>query len=300
MTIPDPPPQPPWQEQAATLALLSTLGLIPGGGAIQPMVEAAVAKGRNTLMQQFYEEVAHALRRHEQRIGHVEFESFVARGQTAAALNNALGIAGKTASKEKHRLLANALVNGASAPLELDPLLPLLWSLVERHSALDVQVLRFFSDPINLAVRAGYEFEKHPNMAECLFHVVPELRYGTIVEDVESGGVVLRPLGDEAADDNDGDEWLDEPEHDVSLPPDPYFLLRHSLHLLHQDQLLDIGAHGTVRDMLDFMEEAEMNMGDDSRDAHGLFPGAPFESLTELGGRYLAFLSAPDPERPEV
>jgi len=121
----------------ATLALLSTLGLIPGGGAVQPLIEAAVAKGRNALMQQFYEEVAHALRRHERRIGHVEFQSFVTRGQAAAALNNALSIAGKTASKEKHRLLANALVNGASAPPELDPLLPLLWSLVERHSALD-------------------------------------------------------------------------------------------------------------------------------------------------------------------
>lgn len=266
------------------------------------MVEAAVAKGRNALMQQFYEEVAHALRRHEQRIGHVEFEIFVARGQAAAALNNALGIAGKTASKEKHRLLANALVNGASAPLELDPLLPLLWSLVERHSALDVKVLRFFSDPINLAVRAGYEFEKRPNMAECLFHVVPEVRYGTIVEDVEFGGAVLRPLGDEAVDedDEDEDEWWNEPEHDVSLPPDPYFLLLQSLHLLHQDRLLDIGDHDTVRDMLGVMEEAEMHMGDDSRDAHGLFPGVPFESLTELGARYLAFLSAPDAERAEA
>jgi len=164
-----------------------------------------------------------------------------------------------------------------------------------------VKVLRFFSDPINLAIRAGYEFEKHPNQAECLFHVIPELRYGTIVEDVEFGGTVLRPVGDEVDDDEeDENEGLNEPEHDVTLPPDPYFKLWHSLHRLHEDQLLDIGDHDTVRDMMDFMEEAEMHMGDDSRDAHGLFHGVPFESLTELGARYLAFLSTPDADRPEA
>jgi hypothetical protein len=242
--------------------------------------------------------VANALRRHEQRIGHVEFQSFVARREAAAALNNVLSIAGKTASREKHRVLANALINAASAPPEVDPLLPLYWSLVERHSALDVKVLHFFSDPYNLAIRAGYVFEKHPNEAECLFHVIPKLRYGTVEEDTEFGHPVLRPLHDES--DDDEDEGFNEPEHDVTLPPDPSFLAWYSLHRLHEDQLLDIGDLKTVLDMMRFMEEAEVHLADMSRDDHGLLPGVPGESLTELGARYLAFLSAPDADHQEA
>ena len=274
------------------MSLLSTLGLIPGAGAVQPWVEAAIAKGRNALMQQFCEEVAHALRRHEHRIGHVEFQSFVAQGQAAAALNNALSIAGKTASREKHQLLANALISAASAPPEDESLLPLFWSLVERHSALDAKLLHFFSDPINLAIRAGYEFKTYPNEAEALFHVIPELRYGTLVEE-EDGYMVVRPTGE---DEDDEERW-DEPEHDVTKAPEPYFLLWYSMHRLLDDQLIDLGDHETIREKLLFMAEAEMSMGDSKRGADGLFPGVPYESVTELGARYLAFLMTPDADR---
>ena len=292
MTIPDPQSGPTRDQQGASLLAMSGLGLIPWvGGAIQPLVEAAITKGQRDLMQQFLEEVAAALRRHEQRIGHVELAGFLARREAAAALNSALGLAGKTASKEKHRLLANALINGASAPPEDEPLLPLFWSLVERHSALDVKLLHYLSNPLNLAIKAGYEFDKDPIWAECLFHVIPEMRYATMVRDQWGSVERIRSEDDEVEG-----EWWNEPEHDVTQPLDPYFLFSHSAHRLHDDQLIDLGDLRDIESYLRFYDEATLAVGDNARNSDGLYPGRPFESLSELGARYLAFLTAPDDE----
>lgn len=131
--------------------------------------------------------------------------------------------------------------------------------------------------------------------AECLFHVISELRYGTVVQDEDVYLVLLRADDDEV--DEDEDEDRDEPEHDVTTAPDPYFLLWHSMQRLLDDQLIELGGDiETLGKKLDFMEEAELHMGDFKRGTDGLFLGVPYDSVTELGARYLAFLRAPDTE----
>lgn len=290
--LPSTPPRLSADQEAATVALLAAVGLIPGGSALAPFVEAAVTRGRTALMEQFHDEVARTLRRHEQRIGHLDFQVFMARKEAAAALNSALGIAGKTSSIEKHRLLANALVNGAAADPEVEPLLPMFWTLVEQHSALDVRLLHFMSNPVNLATRAGYEFDQDPIQGECLFHVIPEMRYGTVVRN-EHGEPELQD--DEHDEDDEDDEDPDEPEHDVTVAPGPYLLLWNSMHRLHADRLIDI-SHAAA-DVDTFLEEFDVTVlgieSDEPRHPDGTYLGHPFESLTELGARYLAFVSAP-------
>jgi hypothetical protein len=44
-------------------------------------------------------------------------------------------------------------------------------------------------------------------------------------------------------------------------------------------------------DYLESFEEMELSLEHEPRKGDGLYPGHPFESLTELGARYLAFVS---------
>lgn len=97
--------------------------------------------------------------------------------------------------------------------------------------------------------------------------------------------------GKEAKDEED-EEDEDVPDYDVSQPPDPYFLFWHSVHRLDDDQLIDLGDHESVSDLIDFMQEATYGGLDHRRrNPGGTYPGRPFETVTELGARYLAFLS---------
>lgn len=256
-----------------------------------PWAQEALARGQRELAQQFYEEVAETLRRQADRLGHVELEGFMARREAAAALNEALGLAARTASREKHRLLAQALVNSAASADDLDPLLARFWSLIARHSALDVRLLRFLSDPVNLAIRAGYEFEGNPYQGECLFAVLPELRHGHLVR--HDGYVEFVSDNDDEHPEK-GDDDYDEPEHDPSTPPEPDFLFWHSMKRLYDDGLIEpLGGDMDFDDYLESFEEMELSLGDESRGTDGLYPGRPFESLSELGARYLAFVSEP-------
>lgn len=287
MSTPEPPPRRSLDRAVASTGALSGLALVPVvGGLLQPWAQAALESGQRELAQHFYEEVAETLKRQSARLGHVELEGFLARREAAAALNAALGLAARTGSRDKHRLLAQALVNSAAATDDLEPLLPQFWSLIERHSALDVRLLQFLSDPVNLAIRAGYDFEKNPYQGECLFAVLPELQHGALVR--YDGYVEFVPNDHESLDGDDGDG----PEHDPSIPPGPYFLFWHSVRRLFDDGLIepldmDFDAY------LQSFEEMEFSLEDVTRGRDGLYPGHPFESTTELGARYLAFLLEP-------
>lgn len=263
--------------------MTSLAGLIPVlGGALQPGVQWALERGNAKLLQQFLEEVAACLHRLEQRMGHVELDAFLSRATTAAALNATLGLAAKTSSREKHRILAKALINCASSPD--DTLHPLFWSLVEHHSPLDVRLLRCLSDPLNLAVEAGYTFDRFAIKGECIFAVVPEVRFGRYVER-EFGQVEL--VTEDGDEDDDEASLGDEPRH----PPGPYFLLRNAIRRLDNDGLIEIGK--PAADQLDEYCEAVLVIGDEARGADGRYPERAFGASTELGARYLAFLTEP-------
>lgn len=256
------------------------------GGVLQPWAQFALERGQRELVQQFYEEVAETLRRHETRLGHVELQGFMARAEAAAALNNALGLAARTSSREKHRLLAEALISSAVAEIDLEPLLPQFWSMVERHSVLDVKLLRFLSDPVNLAIRAGYEFEKNPYLGECLFAVLPGLHYGDLVHG--DGYVEFVPSVGGGAD----TEGLDYEPPDSSTRPKPYFLFRQSMKRLHDDGLIESMGYSDFDGFLESFEENELSLDHETRGNDGMYDGRPFECLTELGARYLAFVTA--------
>lgn len=276
----------------ASTGALSGLALIPVvGGVLQPWAQEALARGQRELTRQFYEEVAETLRRQADRLGHVELEGFLARREVAAALNEALGLAARTASREKHRMLAQALVNTAAATDDLDPMLPRFWSMIARHSALDVKLLHFLSDPVNLAIRAGYEFEGNPYQGDCLFAVLPELRHGNLVR--RDGYVEFVADEDNDRTDED-DEAYDGPEHDPATPPGPYFLFWHSMKRLFNDDLIEpLSSDLDFDSYLGSFEEMELSLGHEEPMSDGLYPGRPFESVTELGARYLAFVSLP-------
>lgn len=288
VATPEMPPRQSLDQTLGPLVVLSGLGLFPlVGGVVQPWAQEALERGQRALVQQFLEEVAATLKRHEQRVGNVELTGFLARREAAAALNTALALAAKTASREKHQILAQALINGASASSVDQALLPHFWTLVERHSALDVKILRFLSDPVNLAIRAGYEFVGKAIQGECMFAVLPELRYGYLVE--RDGRVELVQDHEE-----DEEEDFDAPEHDPSLPPDRYFLFWQSMRSLHDDGLMGSLGDQSFDDYMEEFEEMTLSLGEDlQRDKDGLYPGRPFETVSELGARYLAFLSEP-------
>jgi hypothetical protein len=292
VSTPEPPARQSPDLTLASTGALSGLALIPlVGGVLQPWAQEALAKGQRELAHQFYEEVAETLRRQADRLGHVELEGFLARREAAAALNETLGLAARTASREKHRLLAQALVNSAAAMDDVDPLLPQFWSMIARHSALDVKLLNFLSDPVNLAIRAGYEFEGNPYQGECLFAVLPELRHGNLVR--RDGYVEFVADEDDDRVEEDNEEY-DGPEHDPATPPGPYFLFWHSMKRLFDDDLIEpLDRDMDFDDYLDSFQEMELSLGQEEPMNDGLYPGRPFESLSELGARYLAFVSLP-------
>lgn len=190
-------------------------------------------------------------------------------------------------------MLAQALVNRATATDDLEPLVPQFWSMIARHSALDVRLLRFLSDPVNLAIRAGYEFDGNPYQGECLFAVLPELRHGSLVR--RDGYVEFVAANDADDHTDEDDEGYDGPEHDPSTPPEPYFLFWHSMKRLFDDGLIEtLGGDMDFSDYLESFEEMELSLGHEPRGRDGLYPGRPFESLSQLGARYLAFVSEPD------
>lgn len=273
------------QTLASTLAL-SGVALVPVvGGVLQPWVQLALEAGQRDLLQQFYEEIAESIQRHDERIGHVELDAFMARKEAAAAFNTALGLAAKTPSREKHRLLAEALVNSAIAGADLEPLLPQFWSMIERHSVIDVKLLHFLSDPVNLAIRAGYKFDKNPYLGECLFSALPELRYGELIH--HDGYVNFIADDGLGADAEDGNY---EPP-DPTTPATPYFLFSQSMQRLNDDGLVEAMGHDNFDNFMESFEENELEFGDERPGSDGLYDGHPFESLTELGVRYLAFVS---------
>ena len=299
MATPKPPPRPTPDETYAPLVAQSGLGLFPlVGGVLQPWAQHALERGQRALVQQFLEEVAATLERHEQRVGHLEWRGFMASRDAAAALNTALGLAAKTSSREKHRILAQALLNGASTPSDGAELLPLFWSFLERYSPLDVRILHYLSDPVNLAIRAGYQFDSQAIQGECLFWALPELRYGALVErDDYIQWVDEEGEEEDEEDDEEDDEGYLGPEHDPTVPPDRHFLFWQSMRRLHDDGLLDTGELSFKEYQRDY-EVMGLMLGDDPRGEDGLIPGRPFESLTELGARFLDFVSeAPPPDQ---
>jgi hypothetical protein len=85
---------------------------------------------------------------------------------------------------------------------------------------------------------------------------------------------------------------FDLPEHDPSIPPGPYYLYWNSMHRLNDDRLIDVPGNQTVDNHLRDVE-ATLSLRHERPGEDGLYPGCPFESLTEMGARYLAFLTEP-------
>lgn len=281
--------------EALILGIASAVPLV--GGLLSSSLQGGLAAGQEKLLRVYLSELAEAQDRFLLRLGHAELQAFLARKEAAAAINQATHIALRTPSTEKHRLLGAAVLNAATTLAE-DPLVPYFWSLIEKHSALEVRLLAVLDDPINRAVDNGeatyiakaIESEDWPVLGVCMFAALPELNdLKWSNDDGEEG------WSEDGEESPDGEDEFD--EEPVDGPADPGWLLEHLAGRLHADGLLDDheGGDAAVQLLLfesdDFLSIRLHTGRDFHPDATGYYPARSFSYLSHLGARYLAFLT---------
>lgn len=313
------PPERSPDRRGVETVVLGLLGAIPWvGSMITTGVQQGIAAGQERLLRQWLTELATSQDRFLLRLTDVELDTFLARSEAAAALNQATQIALKTPSREKHHLLGRAVLNAATSDSE-DSLVPFFWTLVDKHSALEVRLLAVLSDPVNRAIdngaggyiRRSIAADGGPRLGHCLFAALPELRHefsSSYPEDDEHEPfeVAYRAVDHEEPDDEGDEEGEDAP---VTGPPDRGWLFHHLVERLDDDGLLEEDSDGDTlahhlaagSDILD-----ATLMGLDELDESGHFADKPHCDTSHLGDRYLAFLldeptwPATEPGRPTV
>lgn len=309
MSAPTPPPDKSADRRAVEVLVQALLASVPVvGGLLSAGAQHGLAAGQERLVRQFLTELAEAQDRFLTRLSHVELDAFLARREAAAAINQATQIALRTPSREKHRMLGQAVLNAATRDDE-DSLVALFWSLIDRHSALEVKLLAALDDPLNAAqdaggagyVRDAVRLDGGPVLGELLSIAVPDLRHDYVLFGQEDERKCPGQWVPDATDDGDEDDDAFD-DYDVSGPPDPAWLFQHLLERLAADGLLDTVRDngGTGADLLldpsSGILEATMHGLDDPLaspvDETGRYLDRGWSYVSHLGWRYLAFLTA--------
>jgi hypothetical protein len=275
MTTSDLPEPKRLAEEISEATAIGTISSIPGvGNVLGELFALGLNRGRTRQIEQFLGEVKALLVRHEQRIGHVELEAFLGRQESSAAFRCAGDAALKTASIEKHRLLASAFANVATSPEDdgVHEMAGFFWSLIERHSPTEVRLLAAYDDPIVRAGANGVTRSASLQFGDYLFASVPELRWD--FEPVES---ISKPTAERAVTDGDPEEA----EVGADESDDPAFW-RWDVYTAR------LRLDGLIEDDVTALD-SELIFGDEFGDEIG-HDAKPFGQTTALGEAYLAFL----------
>lgn len=275
MTTSDLPEPKRLAEEISEATAIGTISSIPGvGNVLGELFALGLNRGRTRQIEQFLGEVKALLLRHETRIGQVELEAYLGRQQAAAAFRCAGDAALKSASIDKHRLLASAFANVATSPEHdgVHEMSGFFWSLIERHSPTEVRLLAAYDDPINRARVNGVTRTGKLQFGDYLFASVPELRWD--FKPIESNF-------ERSADHEAAGGGFEESEIDAEEPDDPAFW-RWDVYTTR------LRADGLIEDDNPSLD-SELIFGDEHGHAVDYDP-KPFGQATALGEAYLAFL----------
>ena len=135
------------RHDVAQALIRAGVSLVPGGGAINELLNLVIVPAAAERQQRWLEALDHDLSRFRERVEGFAFETLQQREDFTSSFFRAWRIAATTHREEKLEALRNAVLNVAIGKVPDDDTQALFFSLIDAYTPWHLRILAFLNDP---------------------------------------------------------------------------------------------------------------------------------------------------------